>query len=150
MFEQIQNLPFWLKSIVIFVLGLWKSYSGPILSALSDFNFIQMLAINLSATFVALFFVYNFRVQVLRIFFRKKNKSGFNPNLRKVLILWKKYGFVGTMALSPIVIGIPTGILISAHFKTNKRTLFIGMTISSFLWMCVFYFFTKFGITIIK
>jgi len=148
MFEQIENLPFWLKSVAIFSLSLWKSYSGPILSALSGFNFWQMLAINLSATLVTLFFVYNFRTQVLSILFKKKNKAGFDPKLRKYLILWRKYGFFGTMALSPILIGIPTGILISAHFKTTKRMLFIGMIVSSFIWMCIFYFSSKFGINI--
>lgn len=148
MFEQIETLPFWLKAVVIFFTSFWKSYSGPILSALSGFSFIEMLLINLSGAFLSMFFVYHFRTQVLNLIFRTKTKSGFNARLRKILKLWRKYGFIGTIALSPILIGIPTGVLISAHFKTEKKILFSAMMFSAFLWMCLFYLITKFGVDI--
>jgi hypothetical protein len=140
MIDFIQGLPYWLKAVSIFVFNLWKSYSGPVMGVLFQFSFIEIALLNIIATFVSIFLVYRFRNQFLNILFKSKRKGGYNPKLRKVLILWKKYGFFGTALLSPILLGIPTGVMLSAHFKTKKTVIvFCNDRFFFLLDVCVLY-----------
>ena len=148
--EIIQNIPHWLQNISFFILSMFKSYSGPSLSALFNYNYSEMLLINFSASFISILISYRFRHQILGIL-KKKNKTpnGYSAKLKKMLILWRKYGFIGIVVLSPILISIPLGVIISAHFRTSKTQIFTYMFLSTFLWTNIFYLTTKFGLKLL-
>lgn len=147
--ETLQQIPHWLQSVSFFLLSLFKSYSGASLSAVFNYSYAEMLLVNFSATIVSILISYRFRHQILNLLKRKnKSANGYSGKLKKILIKWNKYGFVSAMIVSPILISIPLGVIISAHFKTSKTKILFFMSLSAFFWINVFYLSTRFGINI--
>lgn len=148
--EALQNIPHWLQSVTFFALSLFKSYSGASLSAIFKYSYGEMLFVNFSASIVSILLSYRFRHQILNLL-KRKNKSvnGYSGKLKNILIKWNKYGFVSAMIVSPILISIPLGVIVSAHFKTSKTKIFIFMSLSAFFWINVFYLISRFSINLL-
>tara|TARA_B110000908_G_C10157130_1_gene404158 strand:- start:465 stop:749 length:285 start_codon:yes stop_codon:yes gene_type:complete len=92
-----------------------------------------MLIINFSASIVSILISYQFRHQILNLLKKKKkNSNGYSAKMEKILTQWNKYGFVSAMIVSPILISIPIGVIISAHFKTSKTKIFFFMSYPHF------------------
>ena len=147
MLEFLQQIPEWFQYIVLFFTSLMKSYYGSTFSAIFNHSYIVMLAINFSASIFSILLSYRFRNLILNLLKKKsKTGNGYNPKLKKALILWNKYGIYGIAAISPVLISIPIGVLISAHFRTSKSLIFSTLAVSTFFWINFFYFLTKLGI----
>lgn len=145
--EYLEHIPHWLQTIALFSLSLFKSYTGATLSVIFGYSYIEMILINLSAAFFSIFITYRFQHQILNLF-KKKNKSsnGYSKKLKKMLIMWNKYGFIGAAIVSPLLISIPIGVILSSHFKTSKTKIFSYIAFSAFVWMNIFYFITKYSL----
>lgn len=143
----LQQIPHWLQSVSFFPFSLLKSYSGASLSAVFNHSYGEMLLVNFGASIVSIIMSYRFRHQILNLL-KNKNSNGYSAKMKKILIQWNKYGFVSAMIVSPTLISIPIGVIISAHFKTSKTKIFFFMSLSAFFWINVFYLSTRFGIKI--
>jgi hypothetical protein len=147
--EILQQIPHWLQSVSFFLFSLIKSYSGASLSAVFEYSYGEMLLVNFSASIVSILLSYRYRHLILNLIKRKnKTPNGYSGKMKKILINWNKYGFISAMIVSPVLISIPVGVIISAHFKMPKSKIFFFMGLSTFFWINVFYLTTRFGISI--
>jgi len=145
--EKLQQIPEWLQYISLFLSSMLKSYTGSIASAVFNHNYFEMLLINFSAVIVSILLTYQFRKQLLSLFQkRSKSKNGYSKKLKKAMIWWKNYGIYGIAVISPVLISIPIGVIVSAHFKTSKKMILTTISISAFIWINIFYFIAKFGL----
>lgn len=82
-------------------------------------------------------------LQGLSVFFLSLWKTYLGPALSA------PYGFYGVMALTPILVGIPLGVWISARLGTHKPKIIITLLACSVFWSSVLYFAAGYGITFI-
>ena len=70
---------------------------------------------------------------------KKENKPRFRKELRRYVRFWRRYGFYGVMVLTPVLIGIPVGVWVSARLGTGKRQILVMVTLFSILWSSVLF-----------
>ncbi|MBX2842618.1 MAG: hypothetical protein KTR26_12675 [Flammeovirgaceae bacterium] len=137
-----------IKALTVFLLSLWKTFVGPALSFGFGFSYLEMVIFNYSSALfsalISLYFAPNIMAFISRLF--KLEPKPYNARWRKVLVFWKKYGFYGIMLLSPILIGIPLGVIISQRFKTPASKILIYMSVMVLFWSSLAYFLAKFGL----
>lgn len=142
-----------LQSLSVFFLSLWKTYLGPALSAPYGFSYVEMLIYNVSpamlSAWVTLRFSRDINAFISRLLPEKKSKPKFRPELRKYLRFWKRYGFYGVMALTPVLIGVPLGVWISARFGTHKPRILMTLFVFCVFWATVLYCVASLGIQFI-
>lgn len=147
MLDYLQHIPEWMQYIALFFFSTLKSYYGSSLSAILEFPYFNFLIINFSGALVSIILSYRFRNLILNLIKRKDKKTnGYSKKLKRSLVFWKKYGIYGIAFISPVIISIPLGVIVSAHFKTSKKMIFTSFSISAFTWMNFFYLVTKFGL----
>ncbi|NME70500.1 hypothetical protein [Flammeovirga aprica] len=125
--------------LTIFGLSLWKVYLGAVIANIIGLNYFQMILLNLSSvltsSLITIFVGQNISNLII-----KKRKSGYNKNLKKVMVLWRRYGFWSAVTLAPVLFGIPTYILIGIRLRESKFSLLVSILISSTIWLTVCYF----------
>lgn len=140
-----------LQALSVFFLSLWKTWLGPALSAPYGFSYGEMLIFTLSAALlsagVTLHFSRDINALIRRLLPKRQSKPGFRPELRKYLRFWKRYGFYGVMALTPVLIGIPLGVWISARLGTHKPRILMALCIFSVFWSSLLYFAARTGVS---
>ncbi|WP_020531576.1 hypothetical protein [Flexithrix dorotheae] len=138
-----------IKALTVFLLSLWKTYVGPALSFGFGFSYFEMVIFNYSAALisalVSLYFAPNIVAFIRRLF--KMKPKPYNARWRKILVFWNKYGFYGVMVLSPILISIPLGAIISQRFKTPAPKILIYLSVMVLFWSSLAYFLAKFGMS---
>lgn len=75
----------------------------------------------------------------------EKRKKLFTPHNRRIVMIWNKYGLPGLAFLSPVLISIPIGAVIAAHYVHNKKKLFLYMFIAITFWSLVLNSFWRWG-----
>jgi hypothetical protein len=144
---------YWLQCLSVFLLSLWKTYLGPALSAPYGFSYAEMLFYNVGAALlsasITLHFSRDVNALISRLLPKRTKKPGFRPELRKYVRFWRRYGFYGVMALTPVLIGIPLGAWIAARLGTHKASILLALFICSVLWSTVLYHAAQVGITFI-
>ena len=137
----------------VFLLSLWKTYVGPALCVPYGFSFLEMLLFNISAAMISGYVILRFNSQINtmlgKLLPKRKSKPGFKPQLRKYLRFWHRYGFYGVMALTPILIGIPLGVWISARLGTGKTHIMLTLFVFSVFWASLSYYATLSGISLV-
>jgi hypothetical protein len=63
-----------------------------------------------------------------------KKKKIFSPRSRRIVRLWKRYGFAGVAAITPIILSIPLGTFILTRFETKKKRILLYMFVSIVFW----------------
>lgn len=63
-----------------------------------------------------------------------KKKKIFSPRSRRIVRLWKKYGFTGVAAITPILLSIPLGTFILTRFESKKKKILAYLFISIVFW----------------
>lgn len=66
-------------------------------------------------------------------------RPGFNPRLRKALRFYRKYGFWGLMALTPVLIGLPVGVWIAARLGSKRWMIALVCACSCLTWSSLAY-----------
>ncbi len=118
-------------------------------------TYIEAVGYTMLGAVVTVFATLYFEQKVTRAFkslmgaFTNKNSQKsptFKPVLRKALVFYKRYGFWGLMALTPILIGLPIGILIAVRLGTTKNKVAVTVMIMSFFWSSLSYIVTVNGV----
>lgn len=71
----------------------------------------------------------------------QKNKNQKQPTQKQwALVLWEKYGLIGTAFLTPPIISPPFGTALALAFNTPKSKIIITMSLSMLFWsfVCAF------------
>ena len=132
-----------LQGLAVFFMSLWKTWLGPALSAPLGFTYWEMLAWNVSGALfsatMTLHFSRHINAFIRRLLPKKENKPRFRKELRRYVRFWRRYGFYGVMVLTPVLIGIPVGVWVSARLGTGKRQILVMVTLFSILWSSVLF-----------
>jgi hypothetical protein len=113
-----------------------------------------MLLFNISAAMLSAYMVMRFsrHINALlgRLMPRRQSKPGFKPRLRKYLRFWRRYGFYGVMLLTPILIGIPLGVWISARLGTNRVRIMATLFVFCVFWSSLAYLAARSGVNLVE
>jgi hypothetical protein len=63
-----------------------------------------------------------------------KKKKIFSPRSRRMVRLWKRYGFAGVAAITPILLSIPLGTFILTRFENKKKKILAYLFVSIVFW----------------
>ncbi|MFT5760264.1 MAG: hypothetical protein ACI9LM_005048 [Alteromonadaceae bacterium] len=139
----------------IFLLSLWKTYVGTALGVSFDMFYVEAVGYTMLGAGISVFATLYFEQYVTRAFKslmrvavrrNAQKPPKFKPVLRKALIFYKRYGFWGLMALTPILIGIPMGILIAVRLGTTKHKIAVTVLFMSLFWSSLSYIVTLNGL----
>ncbi|MBB6460986.1 hypothetical protein [Flammeovirga kamogawensis] len=133
---------YWLILGTLFGLCIWKVYLGAIICSVVGFSFLEMLVYTNVPVILSVVVTYFLGQQILQLFNNKKN--GFDKRLRKVVVLWNKYGFISAAILAPVLLGIPVFITIGLRLKEPFSKLFFSVLTMSVLWTSLLYIFTDY------
>lgn len=142
-----------LQALSVFMLSLWKTWLGPVMSAPYGFSYWEMIGWNISAAMISATVTLHFRRKINELIRqplpKKDLKPRFRKELRRYVRFWRRYGFYGAMVLTPVLIGIPLGVWVSARLGTEKMRIVIALGVSSVMWSSALYSLASFGITFI-
>ena len=142
-----------LQGLSVFFLSLWKTWLGPALSVPYGFSYWEMIVWNMSGAMlsatVTLHYSRNINTLIRRLLPKRESAPRFRRDLRRYLRFWKNYGFYGVMLLTPVLIGIPLAVWISARLGTRKPRILVTLAVSSILWSSTLYYAALVGITFI-
>lgn len=126
---------------------------GPALCVPYGFSYFEMLLYTISAAmlsgYIVLRFSHNINILLDKLLQKRGNKPGFKPKLRKYLHFWNRYGFYGVIALTPVLIGIPLGVWISARLGTSQKRIMVTLFVFSVFWASLSYYIASSGINLV-
>ncbi|QZT37549.1 hypothetical protein K5X82_01350 [Halosquirtibacter xylanolyticus] len=131
-----------LESLAVFVLSLWKIYLGFAYLAIQGYSLIYACLLNLSAVAVSVFFTYLLWKQGDKWPFFNRFRT--HRSYQKAIEFWRRNGAMLTLILSPILIGIPTYVIIALEAKISIKRITISMIFISFLWGILCYYGSSF------
>lgn len=140
-----------LEAQTIFLFSLWKTYVGPALGAGFDMTYIEAVGFTMIGAGVTVYTTLYFERSFTRLFKRLtdrirrqglKERPKFKPGLRKTLRLYKRYGFWGLMALTPILIGLPLGVWIAVRLGSSKTKVASAVLLMALFWSSLSYMIT--------
>jgi hypothetical protein len=121
---------------------------GPALGVGFDMTYIEAVGYTMLGAGVTVYTTLYFERALTR-FFRSligliprqglKERPRFKPGLRKTLRLYKRYGFWGLMALTPVLIGLPVGILMAVRLGSSRFKVAVTVLPMAFFWSSLFY-----------
>lgn len=127
-----------LKILGLMFLSGIKFFFAPSTTYLAGYSFIETLAITISGGVLGILVFFYFGEFLKYLFsgirFRKKEKLVFTKSSRRIVSIKEKYGLIGLVILTPILLSIPLGSLLAAkYFDHDKRTIPF-LIISVVLW----------------
>jgi hypothetical protein len=121
---------------------------GPALGASFDMTYIEAVGYTMMGAGVTVYTTLYFERALTRFFRRLiglipgqglKERPKFKPLLRKALRLYKRYGFWGLMALTPVLIGLPVGIWIAVRLGSSRPKVAATALLMALLWSTLSY-----------
>jgi len=64
----------------------------------------------------------------------KKKKKVFNPRNRRLVRIWSEWGILGLALITPVLLSIPLGTIITTRLVHSKKKVFIYMFCSILFW----------------
>jgi hypothetical protein len=61
-------------------------------------------------------------------------KKIFNPRNRRIVKIWSEWGIMGVTFITPILLSIPIGTIITCRLVHNKKKIFVYMFFSILFW----------------
>jgi len=137
-----------LQALTMFFFSLWKTYIGPLMAAGFGFSYLEMLIYNLGAALITSVTV----LYASDLFFARRTREikGFDKNLRRVLIFWKRYGKWGAALLSPVLFGIPTYVFVARRLKDKRRDILLEIGTVTFIWCSLLFWLGSHGIILFE
>jgi len=128
----------WLTYLGVFALAFAKFALGVVTALLKGFSFWEtQLTAGLGAvagSWVFAYFGHQIRIWIERRFNLKRNPA--SPQNRRIMLIWKRYGLGGVVALAPII-SPQASIGIAISFKERPQRIGIYMTISVIAWTVI-------------
>lgn len=126
-----------LFALLMCLLSAWKTYSGPAIAGVLGFSYFEMLAFNfIPAMVVALKFWYAGSF----FFSEKKTQAKKSSKLEKLESYWTEYGDTIAGILAPILIGIPSYVIIARKLRNSFKKTFLSLGVFTLMWSSVFYY----------
>jgi len=72
---------------------------------------------------------------------RHKKKKVFTSRNRFLVKVKGKFGLIGLSVLTPSLLSFPLGIFLAVRYYSNKQKIIFYMSLSTFLWAIILYFF---------
>lgn len=144
-----------LEAKTIFLLSLWKTYAGPALGVGFGMSYIEAVGYTMLGATVAVLVTLYFERYVTQLFKwcvnlipgrESDSTPKFNPGLRKAIRYYKRFGFWGLMALTPVLIGLPLGVWIAVRMGTSKRAAGVTTLLVALFWSTTSYIVTLNGL----
>jgi len=110
---------------VILTQSTWPWYIDALIA--SSGASIGVLAFTYLGAYIAPFFS---RIPLFKMTFSK---------LKRIIHIKNKYGLIGIAFLSPILLSIPLGCIVSASFETDKRKIITYQLASVILWSLIIF-----------
>ncbi len=130
---------YWMIALLMAVLSVWKTYTGPALAAFLGFGYSEMLVFNVIPAMFSGIFGWVI-APLIPIWHLRTRRLVFRPRLRRFLRHWRKYGYQSSALLAPVLIGIPVYTLICQRLKQSSVTMFSWLLLSILLWSSLSYF----------
>lgn len=64
----------------------------------------------------------------------KRKKKIFNPRNRRLVRIWSEWGILGLALITPVLLSIPLGTIITTRLVRKKKKVFIYMFCSILFW----------------
>lgn len=128
---------------------------GPALGVGFEMTYIEAVGYTMMGAGVTVYTTLYFERSLSRFFRRLialvpgqdlKERPKFKPGLRKALRLYKRYGFWGLMALTPILIGLPVGIWIAVRLGSSRLKVAVTVLLMALFWSTLSYMVTLNGL----
>lgn len=122
------------KIISIFFLTMLKVIFGPTLGYATGLHIITTIVVTISgmmASVVLFTFFGTWLREKILIRFQRRNQKKFTPKKRKLVSLWKKYGLVGVVVLTPLLLTPIGGTIVAVSFGSPKQKIILYMLISA-------------------
>ncbi|MGB0838158.1 MAG: hypothetical protein ACPGRE_08660 [Flavobacteriaceae bacterium] len=128
--------------ISMFLLSLWKVYIGYSYFAYHSYSFAQATLIILGATLTSYSLSILSMNYIDRLSFVKKFRE--SKTYSKARNIYSKYGFIALGILAPLIVGIPTFVILSREFQKSKLSI-LGLLIPSVLFYGVLIYYGLFS-----
>jgi hypothetical protein len=130
---------YWIIALLMAVLSVWKTYTGPVLAAFLGFSYPEMLVFNVIPAMFAgsLGWVIGPLIPIWHV---RARRLVFRPRLRRFLRHWRRYGYRSSAFLAPVLIGIPLYTLICQRLKQSRLPTFSWLLLAILLWSSLSYF----------
>jgi hypothetical protein len=127
------------KALLVFVLSTTKMLVAMAMLVQSDWSFLYGFILSVAGGLSGIFF-YTFLGQKAKNYWEMKfqpKAKVFKMNKRKrLLVKFKKgYGLAGIAFLSPMLISIPAGCMISLAMTDNRKQIILYQSISVIFWV---------------
>ena len=70
----------------------------------------------------------------IRYNYISSRKKIFSRRSRRIVRLWKRYGFTGVAAITPILLSIPLGTFILTRFESKRKKILVYLFVSIVFW----------------
>ncbi len=134
----------------VFFLSTVKFLLGVSAALAHNFSFWEFVLFTTSGGVTGVLFFYFFGT-FLFSFLRKKGflkskkeKKKFSYKNRKIISIKNKYGPIGIAFLTPIVLSIPVGCIISSRYFSNNKLMLYYLIASVYFWGVALAFFSFF------
>ena len=128
--------------ITMFILSLWKVYLGYSYFAYHSYSFIEASLVILSATLTSYTLSIFAMKYIDHISFVKKFRE--SKTYSKGTKIYSKYGFITLGILAPIIVGIPTFVILSREFQKSNRSI-LSLLIASVLFYGILIYYGLFS-----
>ncbi|NNC94864.1 MAG: hypothetical protein HKN92_04830 [Chitinophagales bacterium] len=141
-----------LATILIIILSSSKYAAGIGLALLSDQSIIVSYLANIIGGLIGIV-VFIYFGSIIKSFITKylvKERKIFSWKSRKLVRL-RTLGLTSVAFLTPVILSIPLGILVSLSLTSDKKKIFIAMMVSCVFWTSLFFIlYNAFGLDLDK
>lgn len=145
--RQALTIDYVLEAATVVFLSLWKTYLPPIVGVGLSMSYPEAVGFTMTGALLSIGCSLYLARPVTAIFkhcARKLRGPGhstprFHPRLRKVLRVYRKYGFWGLMALTPVLVGLPIGIWVAVRLGSRRGKVAVVCATSCLIWSSLSY-----------
>lgn len=133
-----------MKEFIIILSSTWKfAATFPVAVYFFKMSFLEtILYTNIGGLVGVLFFMFSFKgvIRLYEVFMhknkihRKKLKKIFTKKNRRLVTIRKKYGLLGIVSLTPVLLSIPIGSFLVVKYYGEVKKAFLYLLISNAAW----------------
>jgi hypothetical protein len=146
------------KLIQVVIISSIKFLFAPFISIGYGFNYFQTVIFTTLGGIAGLFFFYYLSKWLMRMYFiicpvvisyfggeearkalqesqcRKPNRKKFTRKNKAIVNIRSKYGLIGIILLTPVLLSIPIGAFLAQKYYSRKNSVLVYLSLSVILW----------------